>query len=502
MGRTSLPEVSAKFVADVEGMLSNLKRAENATRSTASNIDREVGTLTKKLGDKFKLADFGKDVLKGAGLFGGFDIARTAAEAIAGFWERAAESAKVIEESTAKSLEATMKTIAARQTEDQKNQTALNTFNSAEKKLREAKEQKMQSVPLYRLGVQVGVQQVPRVHTDAEKEEIQRLTDQYNALGSQVEEFQRKQRDTTAAEEAAASMEAISLSGDRVTRQLAAMAGAQQVANQRFKEATEILSESQPLKKFEDQLERINFLIQQGSVTFDEAWKSKVKIWSDMADEVERLHPQKTSTHAEMKDIGADQIRAADELMRKMDFNAQEMERIVGRAADGMADAWVDSLKGVEGAWGNLADTIITEIMRVAAQILIVKPMINGLGSMLSGLGGGDGFLGTLGAAFSSYGGAKASGGGVGAGYTYRVNENGQEYFKPNVGGTIIPVGASANMRGSEGGRGDSYAFHYNFASGIQRQDILPILNIWQRETLAKIADAKRRRTSLGVALA
>lgn len=505
----SLPPVSAKVIADAEQFINEFKRADNAARRSAANIDREVGTLTKKIGDKFKLADFGKDVLKGAGLFGGFDIARTASEAIAGWWEKAAESAKAIEASTEKSLAATMKTIAARQTDAQKEAQLRADFDRAGRQLADASAQKTQRVPLYRLGMQVGTQNAPRVTTDAEIEEINRLDAAYKTLGAQLEELERKKRDTTATAAQTASIsdqdrKIKALNGGLADQEKAfdALLSKQSKATEetaKLREESAKLAEkyreiSDPTLRFTKQMAEANALAAEGKITFAEAARAVDELKRAMEDDRE------ARVNKSLKDFFGD-LDEQEKSLRQVEKNSLEIERIVGRAADGMADAWVDSLKGVEGAWGNLADTIITEILRVAAQILIVKPLINGLGGILSGFGAGGGILDTLGTAFSGYGGGKASGGGVEGGYTYRVNENGQEFFRPNVGGTIIPVGASSGHRG-EGGGSVTINQSYQIGAGVTAAQLLPILAMQKRDLLATLADAKRRRSSMGAALA
>ena len=120
MSGRSLPPVSAKVIADIEQFVSEFKRAENVTRRTSATINQELSDLAKKTAKKFELGDIGKDLLKGAGLFGGLEIARTASEAIVGHFREAAEHAKSMEASAERQLDLTRKLISLRQTDDQR----------------------------------------------------------------------------------------------------------------------------------------------------------------------------------------------------------------------------------------------------------------------------------------------------------------------------------------------------------------------------------------------
>lgn len=75
------------------------------------------------------------------------------------------------------------------------------------------------------------------------------------------------------------------------------------------------------------------------------------------------------------------------------------------------------------------------------------------------------GFSKVLGGIFGSiagmFGGARALGGGVTAGQVYRINENGQEYFRPSVEGSVIPHGSSPS-----GGGGNVY-YSVQVANGV-----------------------------------
>ena len=135
---------------------------------------------------------------------------------------------------------------------------------------------------------------------------------------------------------------------------------------------------------------------------------------------------------------------------------AQDLGSIFGDAFDSIRDGW-------ESLWQDMAQ-IARNISRQFIQELftgmfsrafnipfqsqsggIVGGLIDrifGSGSGASSLGGGSTFTpGGTGLTRPRFAGAREFGGPVEAGNLYRVNERGMEYFKPNIGGQVIPLG-------------------------------------------------------------
>jgi len=104
---------------------------------------------------------------------------------------------------------------------------------------------------------------------------------------------------------------------------------------------------------------------------------------------------------------------------------------------DGITDAIVNS-KSLGDVFSNIADQIISDLIRIAVQQAIVGPLL-GAGGTAAGGGLLGGVIGAIGGLF---GGSRASGGDVSPGKVYRINENGPEYFQPAGAGKIIPTGA------------------------------------------------------------
>lgn len=502
-----LPTVSAKFVADVEGMLSQLKRAENATRSTSATIDREVDHLTKNLQRKFSLGDTGRDLLRGLGIGSGFQVAQMAAEKISDYWREAAESAKAIEESSAASLKLVLATIAAHRTDEQNLAQMQKDMARLEAERVAALSPKVEHIKVVNPYTGFTSEQVVQAAPDVQLAEEKKR--EMQELGRQIEELQKKisQSAATAAEKVNAA--AIDQTSERVrilSKDYDLMQGIIRKVSDATAEHDKQLAEqvekyrdlADPTRKFAKQIDEINLLLAAHKLTAGEAAHAIDELRQSIED----------SKNARIDKALGDffgPLDQWDKIVDKAGSNSQEIDRIVGTAADSMAGAWVDAINGVEGAWGNLGDSIAHEIERIVAELLIVKPLINGLGRFLSGtsVGSGSGFLASVASAFLNYGGAKASGGGAEAGYTYRVNEDGQEFFRPDVGGTIIPIGAAGPARAKGG---DTYVIDARGADSAalaRLEAMIRALNgsIEHRSVAAVIA-AKRRRGGLGTALA
>jgi len=523
----NLPTVSAKFVADVEGMLAQLKRADNATKSTASSIDKEVDELGKKLKKKFQLADVGKDLLRGLGVGSGFEIARTAAEAIAGYYERAAEASKAMEEATAHQVNSVKELIKLRQTPEQQIKTLQDEEARMQNELKGLQNPGSETHNIVRRDRE-GFEYVNKVTTpiqltDEQKKRLTELPGLIQDVGLEIAKLQKPFEEgkinnaltdffQSLDEQSANSRDL--LQKDLDARIAAAkkfgadMASIKEISPEDEARATEELRKwneelrqqadgfeqlIDPALKFKKQLDEIAMLERIGIPIAGGYAEAIAAVKREMAAD------EKSRIEKSLSDFFGDLDRQSDENMKLVKRNSVEIERVVGVAADGMSSAWVDAINGVQGAWGNLADTIIKEIERVIAHLLIVKPLINSLGDVI----GTSGILGTVGAALSNYGGPRARGGAVDAGFEYRVNEDGQEYFKPNVGGTVIPVGASGGPRARGG---DTYFIDATGADSgaIARLEsmIRSINGTIERRAVSAVIAAKRAGGGPAAALA
>lgn len=126
---------------------------------------------------------------------------------------------------------------------------------------------------------------------------------------------------------------------------------------------------------------------------------------------------------------------------------AAQSERLFSNAFKGMEDALVNFVKTGKLDFKSLADSIITDLIRIQVQNSVMKPLAQATsGLSLSGLFSSAGnFLSGL---------FRADGGPVAAGQPYIVGEQGPEWFVPNGAGSILPNGKSpaSAVASSDGG--------------------------------------------------
>jgi hypothetical protein len=540
----TLPTVSAKFVADVEGMLSDLKRAENATKHASSSINDEVDHIIEHTKRQFTAAKFSHAILEGFGVGTGLGLIETTVEKWKHLFEEADENAKALGEHLKEIrdrgreiAEISFKTFIDQLAPEDQVSKLKGRLGQIENQISGsvAKQQELMKDlalagsasfgtiagsafdPLsgkYGWGTMKGVgDKIDKALTENLKEQDE-LTKQRLALVGEITEKEKKiteeknkqiesdhDRRIKAGE---AGMKASDKAFDELIEK-------QHKANEetaRAREENEKLADkyrelADPAFKFNQQIAEANRLASDGKISYSQAAIAVAQLGQAIKDATDERATKaiKDTMGDYFEVVSKDQENQA----KSIHASSEEIERIVGRSADHMADAWVDALHGVQGAWGNLGDTVIREIERMVAEILIVKPLINGLGGLLGGTawGGTGGWLSGVASAMSGYGGPKASGGAVDAGYTYRINENGQEFFRPDVGGSIIPVGAASRK---SSGSGDTYIIDARGAdqSGLARLEamIRGLNGTIERRAVSAVIAAKRGGGGPAAALA
>ncbi|HYG68970.1 MAG TPA: hypothetical protein VD838_14980, partial [Anaeromyxobacteraceae bacterium] len=217
------------------------------------------------------------------------------------------------------------------------------------------------------------------------------------------------------------------------------------------------------------------------------------KGWEDFYEQQEREAREAATYLASLDKERADQIaRSAEEATQALIIAEQDRADVANAAHDAWLRAEVektrkmqestdwyyrtvremaDATKQWENAAGDLGMTfssafedmllkgasvrdmlrgLAQDVLRIAARRAITEPIAAGLTSGLARLGSawqyrnmpdGGGYDPNA-FAIDSFGvGGKAAGGPVSAGELYRVNEHGTEYFRPDVGGRVIPIG-------------------------------------------------------------
>lgn len=173
---------------------------------------------------------------------------------------------------------------------------------------------------------------------------------------------------------------------------------------------------------------------------------------------------------------------------------------------DGLAEAILGT-KSLGDVFKNVANQIIGDLLRIAIQQAIIKPLADalfgggskssggGLGSILSTITSVAGMLGSKGG--SVHGGSnnnvfgRASGGYVAPGQVVRVNEGASpgrvEGFMSRDGGQIIPLGRMKAQGG--GGTTVVQTFHLDARGAVMTQDLVDQMNEIGRE--AAVAGAQ-----------
>ena len=184
------------------------------------------------------------------------------------------------------------------------------------------------------------------------------------------------------------------------------------------------------------------------------------------------------SAEAKREDINLAKAKAiADQ--NDIELTEEKRKKIIAASdAEVAANKKTEELQGVKDAWKSIGDTVEQSIDQVIVQGQKLNDVFKNLAKTLESqalqavlTGGGplaaifgtkskDGGLGGLFGAIFNPPTARASGGPVSAGRMYRVGENGEEYFKPSVDGTIIPNDQVRNAKGQGGGSGGDVHLH------------------------------------------
>jgi lambda family phage tail tape measure protein len=163
---------------------------------------------------------------------------------------------------------------------------------------------------------------------------------------------------------------------------------------------------------------------------------------------------------------------------------AATVEGAMTRAFKGMEDALVNFVKTGKLDFKSLADSIVTDLIRIEVQRSIMKPLT----SSIDAAGGLSGLV------KSFFGGGKAGGGAIDASKWYVVGENGPELFAPGQSGTVIPNGAVVG--GSGGG---SVVIHQtvNVDSRSDQASIMQAMVAAKNAAVQAVFNAQRRGATI-----
>jgi uncharacterized protein YqgQ len=112
-----------------------------------------------------------------------------------------------------------------------------------------------------------------------------------------------------------------------------------------------------------------------------------------------------------------------------------DLKRAVEGFSKDASSAFVDFAFTGKASFGDMIESILKDLARLAIQRSITDPLVKGLDDSGIFSNFADGFK-------NIFGGARAAGGPVASGKAYLVGERGPEIFMPSASGTIIPNGA------------------------------------------------------------
>lgn len=502
MAKRSLPDVSAKFIADVEGMLRDLKRADDATRSTTSNIDREVDKLSRNLKRKFSAGDIGKDILRGLGLGSGFAVAQTAAEQVSKYYQQAAESAQKIQEYSQRSLDAFNKRMALGRSPQEELESLRKEKDRLYRELADAN--RTTSVTRYYTGRE-GERRAVTSDLPFSNEQVQRqheLGALINENALKIAELEKKAKDVIVQEASSDRDRRIKALTESLRQQEQAFDGLikkrsqdtdktedQVKANDDLMER--YLQMSNPLRQYEQDLQRLMELQKTSPSTklteaieaLNQAMEDARMKWVDqlLKDELGGILEQ-----------SRDNIENLNRLKTVAESVKDELNQMWNSVSDRAGQAFADMVLSGEAAFSDLVNIVARSVLEMIARLAIINPILNMLFGGMSGYGMLPAFFGagaTPASASASYAGAFATGGTLEPGTWGIAGEHGPEpIFAGSAPLTVIPNGATKAKVS-----GDSFSFTYHIGSGVTREQLLPILKAQQRDTIARITEARMR---------
>lgn len=136
-------------------------------------------------------------------------------------------------------------------------------------------------------------------------------------------------------------------------------------------------------------------------------------------------------------------------------------------AFNGLEDALLDFTKTGKFNFKDLADSIISDIARIAIRQAIIAPLVGAATSAISG------FFTTSGTQGTQVAGARALGGPVTGRDSFLVGEQGPEIFTPNQSGRIIPNNRTNQIMNQGGANG----------GGMNRSDVSITINAVDTQT-------------------
>lgn len=129
---------------------------------------------------------------------------------------------------------------------------------------------------------------------------------------------------------------------------------------------------------------------------------------------------------------------APDNFIFGKDAQLKEFKSRIAEVAGDVSNIFEDLFNNIDRGWKSMLNSLVRDLQSIGSRIVA-----NQIFRLLSNIGASQStdFIGTKSSGIDALAGKRALGGPVEAGRLYQVNENRMEYFRPNQGGQIIPLG-------------------------------------------------------------
>lgn len=295
-------------------------------------------------------------------------------------------------------------------------------------------------------GKDLKLQIIASADAKQQKEDLKEIETGLMAINAQILEFQNRQDEGALLKfdkENADLVLTLRRQGDEAglkqIETLRKLVGAQAQINQLNKEAAVIREEESANE------DRIRNSLEAGAITELDAMRqlddARKKAISDLDDIYQKQKLIADASGSETLVEGTKKF--AHEIANLKAQTDLLAKNIRSGLVDASSDAFTSFVTGAQSA-GDALDSFLKDIERQLVE-LAAKQLFQKIFSTGDASSGGGGWIAAIAGLF---GGGRATGGPVDAGTMYRVNERGPEYFKPNVGGKVVPLSKMPSMGG------------------------------------------------------
>lgn len=418
MAGRSIGELNVKITGSAQQLVQEMNKADAAVKGTVTKIDREMGQLQRSLARKFSLSDVSKDIMRGFGIGSGFAVAQQAADMMVGYWQKAAEAAKSIEESTARQLANVQALLRMRQTD----------------------------------GRQIEVIDSNLAQLEAKRLSLMAGTEEKRLVGGQMNSRWETVR-VGPSQEALAEAQRISEEMSKLALDRAVLA--KKVSDDALKSAEAGYALVERIdKENADAQRRVaeGLAKDKQAITREQIEYEQDLYQSELEANEKRDKRIAEDTKQRMADLNAaifdDAERALEGIRPAMKAFESEMAMMWNSVSDRAGQMFADMVMTGKASFAQLGDLISRSVVEIVARMAIINPLLN---MLFGGFGGWSALPAFFGAGAAPGGGGKAIGGPVNAGVAYTVGERGREMFIPDTAGTIIPAEQTSAMLGGGG---------------------------------------------------